>query len=45
MDTQPIAASPLQPADDREFRLIFETLPGNWNTQLPEIHIVHVTTR
>lgn len=45
LDTQSIAASPLQPGDDREFRLIFETLPGNWNTRLPEIHIVHVTTR
>ena len=45
VDTQPIAADPLQPGDDREFRLIFESIPNNWNTQLPEVHVVHVTTR
>ncbi len=45
VDTQPISASPLQPGEDREFRLIFETLPGNWNVHLPEIHIVRVTTK
>lgn len=45
VDTQPIAAAPLGPGDDREFRLIFETIQGNWNVQLPEIHIVQVTTR
>jgi hypothetical protein len=42
VDTQAISASPLKPGDDREFRLIFETIPTNWNTQMPEIHIVRV---
>ena len=45
VDTQPISASPLKPGDDREFRLIFETLPGNWNMELPEIRIVRVTSQ
>ena len=45
IDTEPISAAPLQPGEDREFRLIFETLPGNWNTQIPEIHIVHVSAQ
>ena len=45
VDTQPISAAPLAPADDREFRLIFETLPGNWNMQVPEVHVVRVTTK
>ncbi len=45
VDTEPLSAAPLKPGDDREFRLIFETLPGNWNIQLPEIHIVHVSQR
>ena len=45
VDTQPISADPLRPNDDREFRLIFETVPSNWNTQMPEIHIVTVTSR
>ncbi len=43
VDTEPISAAPLKPGDNREFRLIFETIPGNWNMQLPEIHIVRVS--
>ena len=45
VDTQAISADPLKSGDDREFRLIFETLPANWNTQLPEVHVVQVLTR
>jgi hypothetical protein len=45
VDTQPLSAAPLKPGDDREFRLIFETLPSNWNTQMPEIRIVRVATK
>jgi hypothetical protein len=43
VDTQPVSAAPLKPGDDREFRLIFESIPNNWNTQMPEIHTVQVT--
>ena len=45
IDTQPIAAAPLGPGDEREFRLIFEGIRSNWNQQLPEVHAVRVTTR
>ncbi len=45
VDTQPVAAAPLAPGDEREFRLIFEDIGANWNQQLPEIRVVHVTTR
>ena len=45
IDTEPVSADPIKPGDDREFRLIFETIPGNWNVQLPEIHIVRVISR
>ena len=45
IDTQSVSAAPLKPGDDREFRLIFETLPVNWNMQMPEIRIVQVDTR
>lgn len=45
VDTQPISAAPLHSNDDREFRLIFETIPNNWNTQMPEIHVIHVETK
>jgi hypothetical protein len=42
IDTQPVSASPLKPGDGRDFRLIFETIPANWNTQMPEVHIIRV---
>ena len=42
VDTQPVAADPLKPGDTREFRLIFESIPDNWNTQLPELHVIGV---
>ena len=45
IDTQTISAAPLKPGDDREFRLIFETLPSNWNMQMPEIRAVRVEAR
>lgn len=40
IDTQSISAAPLKPGDDREFRLIFETIPTNWNNQMPEVHVI-----
>lgn len=45
VDTQAVSAAPLRPGDDREFRLIFESIPANWNMQMPEIHIVRVETK
>jgi hypothetical protein len=45
IDTQPISASPLKPGEERDFRLIFETIPANWNTQMPEIHIISVDAK
>ena len=45
VDTQPIAASPLAPGDEREFRLIFENIESNWNQQLPAIHLVSAALR
>ena len=42
VDTEAVRADPLKPGDSREFRLTFEALTGNWNQQLPEIHIVRV---
>jgi hypothetical protein len=45
VDTQPVSANPLHPGDDREFRLIFESIPENWNTQMPLVRIIQVGTR
>lgn len=45
VDTQPVAAAPIAPGQDREFRLIFENINANWNVQIPEIHVTGVTTK
>jgi len=42
VDTQPVSAAPLNPGDGRDFRLIFESIPANWNMQLPEIRVIGV---
>lgn len=42
VDTQSVAAAPLRPGYSKPFRLIFESIPANWNTQMPEVHIVDV---
>lgn len=42
VDTQAVGANPLKPGDDREFRLTFETIPDNWNQQMPEVRVVEV---
>jgi hypothetical protein len=44
-DTQPVSAAPLKPSDDREFRLTFETIPSNWNYQMPEIRVIRVDSK
>jgi hypothetical protein len=45
VDTEPVSAAPLKPGVEVEFRSIIETLPANWNQQMPEIHVVHVRQR
>ena len=45
IDTQSVASSPLKPGDEREFRLIFESIPQNWNMQMPEVRVVGVETK
>lgn len=40
IDTEPVDAAPLKPGDDREFRLTFESVPDNWNQQMPEVRII-----
>jgi len=45
IDTQPVGAAPLKPQDERDFRLIFESLPTNWNMQMPEIRLIQVDTK
>jgi Protein of unknown function (DUF2393) len=45
IDTQSVGSAPLKPSDERDFRLIFESIPANWNTQMPEIRIIQVDTK
>ena len=45
VDTEPVSAAPLKPGDRQSFRLIFDTLPPDWNQQLPEIRIIQTQSR
>jgi len=45
VDTQPVSAARLKLGDEQEFRLIFESIPTNWNMQMPEIHVVRVDAK
>jgi len=45
IDTEPVSAAPLRPGDVREFRLTFEAVPDNWNTQMPMVRVIHVDLR
>jgi hypothetical protein len=45
IDTEPVSVAPLKPGDDREFRLTFETVPENWNQQMPEVRVIHTGLR
>jgi hypothetical protein len=45
VDTQPVSAAPLKPGDERDFRLIFESLPANWNMEMPEIRVIKVDSK
>jgi hypothetical protein len=45
VDTEPVSAAPLQPAQSRDFRLIFDTIPPDWNQQYPEIRVISVHSK
>jgi hypothetical protein len=40
IDTEPVSAEPLKPGDGHDFRLAFESVPENWNQQMPEIRVI-----
>ena len=41
VDTEPVSAAPLKPGDEHGFRLTFESVPDNWNMQMPEVRVIH----
>jgi len=45
VDTQTVGSAPLKPGEEREFRLIFESIPANWNQQMPEVHVIQVEAK
>jgi hypothetical protein len=45
VDTQPVAAAPIHPGETRDFRLIFDSLPQDWNQNYPEIRVIAVTAQ
>lgn len=45
VDTQTVGASPIKPGEEKEFRLIFESIPANWNMQMPEVRIIRVDVK
>jgi hypothetical protein len=42
IDVEPLSAAPLAPGDSRDFRLIFDNVPQDWDGAFPEIRIIHV---
>lgn len=42
VDTQPVAANPIKPGEQRDFRLVLDQVARDWNGQYPEIRIIHV---
>jgi hypothetical protein len=45
VDTQPVSAAPLEPGKTRDFRLIFDSVPADWNLQIPEIRVISVRSK
>jgi hypothetical protein len=45
VDLEPVSAAPLAPSDQRDFRLIFDTVNPDWDGAYPEIRVLHVETR
>jgi hypothetical protein len=45
VDLQPVSAAPIAPGTQQEFRLIFETVPANWDVRPPLIQIIHADLR
>ncbi len=41
VDLEIPSANPLKPGEQRDFRLIFESVPANWDVQPPTITITH----
>jgi hypothetical protein len=45
IDVEPVSAAPLKPGDQRDFRLIFDTVAQDWDGAYPEVRIIHVESQ
>src|SRR5271170_2795963 len=45
VDIEPVSAAPIEPGQQRDFRLIFDTVPAEWNQQYPEIRVINVHSK
>jgi hypothetical protein len=43
VDTEPVRVAPILPGQTRDFRLIFDSIPPDWNQNYPEIRVIQVT--
>ncbi len=45
VDIQPVSSAPIEPGQRRDFRLIFDTVPPDWNQQYPEVRVISVRAK
>ena len=45
VDIEPVSAAPLKPGDERDFRLIFDTVADAWDGNYPDLRLVHVDVK
>jgi hypothetical protein len=45
VDVEPVSAAPIKPGDQRDFRLIFDTVAQDWDQAYPEIRIIRVESQ
>jgi urease beta subunit len=45
VDIGPVSAAPIEPGQQRDFRLIFDNVPADWNQQYPEVRVISVHSK
>lgn len=45
VDIETVSAAPIAPGQTRDFRLIFDSVPADWNLQYPEIRVISVRSK
>jgi hypothetical protein len=45
VDVEPVSAAPLKPGDQRDFRLIFDTVAQDWDGAYPDVRVIRVESQ